>query len=166
MIYYTFTNMMHVHIYWIGKTGKSFIEEGLDLYNKRIQHYAKFSIIELKDIKNKAKLDPIALKEKEAALILSKIDSKSFLVLLDEKGKSFSSRKFAEKLESLQQQSLSSVSFLIGGAYGVDQIIRKRANLILSFSEMTFSHQFIRLILFEQLYRAFTIIKGEKYHND
>lgn len=158
--------MMHVHVYWIGKTGKSFIEEGLSLYQKRIKHYAKLSIIEIKDIKHKAKLDSKHLKEKEAEVVLSKIDSKSFLILLDEKGKTFSSRLFAKKLESLQQQSMSNISFLIGGAFGVHQSVRDRANLILSCSEMTFSHQFIRLILFEQLYRAFTIMKGEKYHND
>ena len=165
MNYSTF-NLKKITVYWIGKTGKSFIEEGLALYKKRISHYCKMDIQELKDVKNKARLDPVTLKKSEAALVIQKISAKSFLILLDEKGRTMNSRSFSQKIEEWQQQSLPEICFLIGGAFGVDESIRNRANMIISLSEMTFSHQFIRLILFEQLYRAFSIIRGEKYHND
>lgn len=157
---------MNINIYWIGKTGKGFIQDGLKLYEKRLQHYCKLTLHELIDVKNKSKFDAELLKLKEGELILSKIPEKSFLVLLDEQGMHLNSRGLAEKLCFFQNQSRPDLSFLIGGAFGVDDEVKRRANMTLSLSSMTFSHQFIRVMLLEQLYRAFTLVKGEKYHND
>lgn len=157
---------MNIHIYWIGKTAKGFVQDGLSLYEKRLAHYCKFQVIELPDVKYKSKLDSDMLKAREAELILARIPEKSFLILLDETGIQWSSRELADKLNLFQQQSLPELSFLIGGAFGVDKRVKNRADVILSCSKMTFSHQFIRVVLIEQLYRAFSIIRGEKYHND
>jgi 23S rRNA (pseudouridine1915-N3)-methyltransferase len=157
---------MNIHIYWIGKTGNGFVKDGIKLYEKRLNHYCKLTVHEIQDVKNKARLDAELLKKKEAELILSKIPEKTYLVLLDENGSQLSSRNMADKLEQIQQHYTGDLSFLIGGAFGVDEQLKNRANMILSLSKMTFSHQFIRVMLYEQLYRAFTIIKGEKYHND
>jgi 23S rRNA (pseudouridine1915-N3)-methyltransferase len=147
----------------IGKTNEKYLEEGIKIYDSRLKNYTKFDIIEVRDIKGFQ--NPEDLKKKEADVFLEKIKDDDVLVLLDENGKSFSSIEFSQWIENQQIRSVKHVVFIIGGAYGVHELIRQRSNLVLSFSKMTFSHQMIRLFFVEQLYRAFTIIKNEKYHN-
>ncbi len=147
----------------IGKTNEKYLEEGIKIYDNRLKNYTKFDMIEVRDIKGFQ--NPEDLKKKEADAFLEKIKDDDVLVLLDENGKSFSSVEFSLWIENQQIRSVKHVVFIIGGAFGVHQVIRQRSNLVLSFSKMTFSHQMIRLFFVEQLYRAFTIIKNEKYHN-
>lgn len=147
----------------IGKTNEKYLEEGIKIFDNRLKNYTKFEMIEVRDIKGFQ--NPEDLKKKEAEAFLEKIKDDDVLVLLDENGKSFSSVEFSLWIENQQIRSVKHVVFIIGGAYGVHELIRQRSNLVLSFSKMTFSHQMIRLFFVEQLYRAFTIIKNEKYHN-
>jgi 23S rRNA (pseudouridine1915-N3)-methyltransferase len=147
----------------IGKTNEKYLEEGIKIFDTRLKNYTKFEMIEVRDIKGFQ--NPEDLKKKEAEAFLEKIKDDDVLVLLDENGKSFSSVEFSLWIENQQIRSVKHVVFIIGGAYGVHELIRQRSNLVLSFSKMTFSHQMIRLFFVEQLYRAFTIIKNEKYHN-
>lgn len=156
---------MKITLIQTGKTHFKFIEEGFNEYVKRLKHYCKFEI-KLLEIPSRLKNSvPDKIKNIEAELILKNISSNDFIILLDEKGKEFSSIQFAKFLEkqSLHQASLT---FVIGGAYGFSDEIYKRANDKISLSAMTFSHQIIRLIFAEQLYRAFTIIKSEPYHHE
>jgi 23S rRNA (pseudouridine1915-N3)-methyltransferase len=147
----------------IGKTNEKYLEEGIKIFDNRLKNYTRFEMIEVRDIKGFQ--NPEDLKKKEADAFLEKIKDDDVLVLLDENGKSFSSVEFSLWIENQQIHSVKHVVFMIGGAYGVHELIRQRSNLVLSFSKMTFSHQMIRLFFVEQLYRAFTIIKNEKYHN-
>ncbi len=110
--------------------------------------------------------DQSKMKEKEGEAILKKINPGDYLILLDDKGKEFSSTQFASYLEGLFNQSLKNIVFVVGGAYGFSEAVYKRANAKLSLSKMTFSHQIIRVIFYEQLYRAFTIINKEPYHHE
>lgn len=157
---------MKVELWWIGKSKQPFIHSGIDLYKSRLKHYCKFGIKEIKDIKQSHKMQDAIVKIKESESVLSQLNSDDFLILLDEKGKIFTSRAFSTQLEKIQNQGLKRIVFLIGGAFGFDEKLYLRANLKISLSKMTFSHQLIRIIFLEQLYRAFTIQKGEKYHND
>ena len=146
----------------IGKLHLDFAQSGFAEYAKRLQHYSKFSD-ELLVVNSKSKEED-AIKKTEAEVILKKILPTDFVVLLDDKGKSYSSEQFAQYLEKLQHQT-NHIVFIIGGAYGFDDSVYARANAKLSLSAFTFSHQLVPLIFGEQLYRAFTIIKGEKYHH-
>lgn len=154
---------MKVLLLCIGKTSEAYLRQGIDGYKERLKHYTSFEISELKDVKPTDNVQKRM--DLEATAFLSSIQPDDFLVLLDENGKSFRSVDFAEFLGKHQVSSTRRVVFAIGGAYGWGEAIKKRADLLLSFSAMTFSHQMIRLFFTEQLYRAFTILKGEKYHN-
>ena len=136
------------------------------IYENRLQHYCKFQRIEIPDLKNSKNLSFDQQKQKEAELILAKISNTDFVVLLDENGKEFSSVQFSNELNKWMNQSISKVVFVIGGPYGFDEQIYKRANLKISLSKLTFSHQMVRLFFTEQLYRAFSILKGEPYHHE
>ncbi len=154
---------MIVKIWSIGKTNEKYLQEGINIYLKRLTHYTKLEYEELKDVKTGATHEETT--KKEAELILSRLKINDILVLLDETGHQYSSVGFANFLEKFQIQSGKNIIFLIGGAYGHHKLIREKAHSSLSFSLMTFSHQMIRLFLVEQIYRAFTILKNEKYHN-
>lgn len=154
---------MKLAIWVIGKTNFPYLVEGISLYINRLKHYAKVEYEELKDVKP-AK-DEKDTSRMEADMILQRLKNDDILVLLDEKGKSFDSIGFSKFIEKQQIESSKRVVFLVGGAFGHHTIIRSRANYSISLSQMTFSHQMVRLILMEQLYRALTIIKNEKYHN-
>lgn len=156
---------MKVSLWYIGKNKQDFIKGGIEFYKKKIVHYTKFEIKEFSKIKVGKNDEPAKHKKIEAEYLLDKIPRNSFLVLLDEKGKVFDSVKYSKWLEGQMTTSAKDIIFLIGGAYGFDQQLYDRANMKLSLSEMTFSHQIIRVAFLEQLYRAFTILKGEKYHN-
>ena len=156
---------MKTELWAIGKTNESYLEQGIAIYQKRLTHYLKFDFVIWPDIKKAGKLSPDQLKIKEAELILDKLKAGDYLVLLDEKGKTFSSEELAAFLNQQFQMSHKRIIFLIGGAFGFAPALYQRANLKLSLSKMTFSHQMVRLFFAEQLYRAMTILNNEKYHN-
>lgn len=156
---------MKIKLLTVGKTDERFIEEGIEKYFKRLKHYINFEIIALPDVKQGSKLNMEKLKEEEGKLILQKIESSDQLILLDEKGKGLTSEEFAGFLQKKMNAGLPALIFVVGGAFGFSEEVYKRANEQLSLSKMTFSHQMVRLFFTEQLYRAFTIIKGEKYHH-
>lgn len=150
----------------VGKTEDAYLKEGIDKYVKRLKHYTKLEIIEINELKNTKALTPEQQKTKEAELILKKLSPLDYVVLLDEKGAELSSKQFAAYLDKKAISSTSTLFFIVGGPYGFDASVYARANDKLSLSRMTFSHQMIRLLFVEQLYRAFTIIKGEPYHHE
>lgn len=157
---------MKIRFICIGKTGKSFLEQGEQEYLKRLQHYCKVERIEIPDVKNAKKLTEEQIKVKEGEEILSKIETSDQVILLDDKGKQYTSMKFADFLQQKMNQGTKTLTFIVGGAYGFSNEVYNRANGKLSLSLMTFSHQMIRMIFFEQLYRGFTILKGEPYHHE
>lgn len=154
---------MNIKVICLGKTKDNFISKGIAEYQKRIGRYGKLSWTILADVKLTGSNSVEIVKEKEAEIILKKIHSRDFVIALDERGKQFSSPNFAKYLERISVNG-KSITFIIGGVYGLAENVRQRADLILSFSEFTFTHQMIRMLLAEQIYRAFTIIKGKKYH--
>ena len=157
---------MKVKLIVIGKTKSKFLLDGENEYQKRLRHYCKFSELILSDIKNAGKISKKELKEKEGNLILQSIKSNDYVILLDDKGLALSSTGFAEFLNKKMVSSTNELVFVVGGAFGFSESVYKGANTKLSLSKMTFSHQMVRMIFKEQLYRAFTILKGEKYHHD
>ena len=157
---------MKITLIAIGKTDDAYIIEGIDKYLKRLKHYIKFEIVIIPDIKKTKNLSEDALKTKEAELFLKYIQHTDQLAVLDEKGTDLSSLQFADYINKRMIGSVQNLVFLIGGPYGFDQTIYQRANYKISLSKMTFSHQMIRLFFVEQVYRAFTILKGEPYHHE
>ena len=157
---------MKIRLIVVGKTNANYLKTGESDYEERLKHYCKFEELIIPPIKNGGKLSNKDLKIKEGELILKNIDPMDQLVLLDEKGKSFSSADFSNFLNQKLLDSTKRLVFVVGGAFGFSEEIYKRADSKLSLSKMTFSHQMIRLIFKEQLYRAFTILKGEKYHHE
>lgn len=150
----------------IGKIDEKPVEELISKYEKRLPAHWNYQRIDIPDIKNRKNLSITQQKEKEADLILSKIQPQDFVILLDEKGVQQNSVKFAHDLQDLMNQSLKQIIFVIGGPYGFSEEIYKRANRKLSLSQMTFTHQMVRLFLTEQLYRAFSILQGKPYHHE
>lgn len=157
---------MTITLLTVGRTDVKWVREGLELYTSRLQHYAPFSVVEIPELKGVAALREQQIKEKEGQLILKYLNPQDTLILLDEKGKEFRSVEFAEQLQKLLAAGGRSLVFTIGGAYGFSQDVYARANGKISLSKMTFSHQMVRTIFTEQLYRAFTILKGEPYHHE
>lgn len=150
----------------VGKTNESYLKEGIAIYNKRIGHYLPYEMDIIPDVKNAGKLKHQKLKEAEGKLILNKLNNDDCLILLDEKGKTYTSVHFSQYIEKLLQQSYKRIIFQVGGAFGFSEEVYRRSNGKLSLSGMTFSHQMIRLFFTEQLYRAMTIMRNEKYHNE
>lgn len=157
---------MKFTLYLNGKTEAGYLERGILEYSDRIRHFVPFEIRELTAVKNAAKLPASNLLAKEEEIITKTVSGTDLVVLLDEKGKQFSSREFADWLERLMHSSGKDVSFLVGGAYGFSKSMKKKADHMISLSSMTFTHQMVRLFFLEQFYRALTIIRGMKYHND
>lgn len=155
--------MLHLTLICIGKTNESYVKEGLDKYLKLLSKYCKPNLIELNDVKNANKLPPEKLKEEEAKLLQQHLPEKSVILFLDETGKTMDSPKFAQYLEKKSLEA-SNIVFVIGGSYGLSTEIKKRGESI-SLSAMTFNHQMVRVILLEQIFRAFTILKGTGYHH-
>jgi 23S rRNA (pseudouridine1915-N3)-methyltransferase len=156
---------MKVEFWVIGKTSFPYLNDGNEIYLKRIKHYVPFQMTTIPDIKNRKSLSEDLIKTKEGEIILSKLNSGDFLILMDERGKQRTSVQFSDYLESLFQQSHKRIIFLIGGAYGFSHAVYQRSNTKMSLSNMTFSHQMVRLIFLEQFYRAMTIMKNEPYHH-
>lgn len=156
---------MKIKLITIGKTDEEYLQLGIAKYVNRLKHYVSFEIISLNDVKIGSKPDFKIQKEKEGKMVLDKIQQSDVVVLLDEKGKSLSSILFADFIQK-KMNSIPSMVFVIGGPFGFSEEVYQRANFKVSLSAMTFSHQMIRLLFVEQLYRAFTIIRGEKYHHE
>ena len=157
---------MNLTLLTVGKTDIGWVREGLDLYVSRLRHYVPFTVTEIPELKKVSALSEAQIKEKEGELILKQVGPADILVLLDERGRQYRSMEFARWLEKQLSQGGRSLVFAIGGAYGFSSAVYERANGLLSLSPMTFSHQMVRTIFAEQLYRAFTILKGEPYHHE
>jgi len=150
----------------VGKTDVKWVKEGLELYTSRLSHYIPFQVQEIPELKNASSLTKEQIKTKEGELILKSVKASDLLVLLDEHGKEFRSIEFADFINGIISKSNRDPVFVIGGAYGFSPAVYARADQKISLSKMTFSHQMIRTIFVEQLYRAFTIMKGEPYHHE
>lgn len=157
---------MKIQLILTGKTNSSFIIEGFNEYEKRIKRYLKFESIIIPDLKNTKSFTAAELKEKEADLQLKVLEKCDFIVLLDDKGKEFTSSGFADYINRRAVSGIKTLAFVIGGPYGFSERIYKQANEKISLSKMTFSHQIVRVLFAEQLYRAFTILNNEPYHHE
>lgn len=157
---------MKIQLLLIGKTDSDYLSTGIELYRKRLVRYNPFEILALPDLKNAKSLSIDELKIKEGELLLKNIEPNAHVVLLDDKGRTYSSSNFARHLQGLFNRPLKSIVFVVGGAYGFSEAVYQRANEQLSLSAMTFSHQLVRLLFAEQLYRAFTILHNEPYHHE
>lgn len=157
---------MHLMLLVVGKTDSRQIETLLEQYTDRLRHYLPFTLHVIPDVRRSGKLTPDEQKRDEAIEILRLVQPSDRLVLFDEKGKEFTSRSFASYVEKAMASGLRRLVFLIGGPYGFAQEVYERANDRVSLSQMTFSHQMVRLFAVEQLYRAQTILRGEPYHHD
>lgn len=157
---------MKVTLVVIGKTDKDYLKKGIDIYSKRLFHYLPFEIKTIPDIKSSKNLTTEQQKEKEGVLILNQINVMDQLILLDEKGEELSSVNFSKWMEKRMVAGTKHLVFVIGGPYGFSPAVKERANGKLSLSKMTFSHQMVRLIFIEQLYRAMSILNGEPYHHE
>lgn len=157
---------MKITLLTIGKTEDNYLREGIEKYIKRLKHYINFKIVELPDVKNTKNLSEDQQKAKEGELIVKSLTNTDHVILLDERGQEFSSMQFAGLFNKKMVGSIQHIVFVIGGPYGFDPSVQNRADEKLSLSKMTFSHQMVRLFFLEQVYRAFTIIKGEPYHHE
>lgn len=156
---------MKIQLLAVGKTDAKFMEEAILLYVNRLSHYIPFEMAIIPDVKNTKNLSEAQQKEKEGALILKCLQPGDHVILLDEGGKQFSSVEFASYIERFTHTVPKRLVFIIGGPYGFSESVYKTASGKLSLSRMTFSHQMVRLIFVEQLYRAMTILNNEPYHH-
>ena len=156
---------MNIKLIAIGKTDNNALQSLIKDYTKRLSFYIKFDLDIIPDIKNVKNLSESQQKEKEGELILSKISPTDNLILLDENGKSFSSVGFSNELQKKMNAGIKTLVFVIGGPYGFSDTVYAKANGKISLSQMTFSHQMVRLFFIEQVYRGFTILKNEPYHH-
>ncbi len=157
---------MNIELIVIGKTDQKEVESLVQMYAKRINHYAKFSIVTLPDIKNTRNLSIKQQRTTEGESILRQLSDGDYVVLLDERGAQYRSLEFAQWLQKRMGSGVKRLVLIIGGAYGFSEEVYARANAKLSLSLMTFSHQIVRAIFAEQIYRAFTILKNEPYHHE
>ena len=156
---------MKIVLLTVGKTDVPWVKDGLKLYASRLQHYVKFELKEIPELKNTSSLSEEQIKEKEGQLIIKEAKDAE-LILLDEHGAEYRSVEFAAKLQERLNRGGRDICFVVGGAYGFSAAVYGKASGKISLSRMTFSHQMVRAIFAEQLYRAFTIIKGEPYHHE
>ncbi|MFA6446522.1 MAG: 23S rRNA (pseudouridine(1915)-N(3))-methyltransferase RlmH [Candidatus Paceibacterota bacterium] len=146
----------------VGKENKDIYQEAINEYTKRLSHYVS---VEWKYLKNSTKGGEVA-KTEEAEIILKNIGREDFVVLLDEKGKEMRTKELSDFFDKKMQSGEKRVVFIIGGAFGVSELVKKAVQMTIALSQLTFPHELVRLILVEQIYRAFTILKGEKYHHE
>lgn len=156
---------MTIKLLTIGKTDDNSLQTLINTYVKRLEHYNRFDLEIIPDLKKTKNLTVDQQKVMEGKLILDKVNTSDFLVLLDENGKQYSSEGFSEYIQKRLNSGMKQLIFVIGGPYGFSEEVYQRANGKLSLSKMTFSHQMVRLFFVEQLYRAFTIIRNEPYHH-
>ena len=157
---------MRITLLTVGKTDIKWVSEGLEVYSSRLRHYIPFEIKEIPELKNVSSLSRDQIRTAEGKLILKNLRDSDEVVLLDEHGREVRSVEFASMLEKRLSASSRDLVFVIGGAYGFSTEVYERASSKISLSKMTFSHQMVRTIFVEQLYRAFTIIRGESYHHE
>ena len=157
---------MKITLLTVGKTDKDWVRQGLDIYVSRLKHYIPFSIVEIPELKNVSALSNDQIKIKEGDLILKNLRPTDDVILLDERGKQYTSVELAGIIQDKISYAGKDIVFIIGGAYGFSDTVYQRANSKLSLSKMTFSHQMVRAIFAEQIYRAFTIMRGEPYHHE
>ncbi len=156
---------MKIYIWTVGKTHESYVKEGIDIFTKRISHYYNIEWKLIRPVKNASILSKDDLKKSESEIILSLLKPDDILIVLEEKGQQFTSEQLAKLIQVNANKSIKTLIFLIGGAFGVDEKIIIRSNYVWSLSQLVFPHQLVRLILAEQIYRACTIIRNEKYHH-
>jgi len=157
---------MKITLLTVGKTDVSWVKEGLELYSSRLSHYVPFSVVEIPELKGVSALSKDQIKQKEGELILKVLKPADEVILLDERGKEYSSLEFSGWLQDRISRAQKDIVFVIGGAYGFSEEVYSRSQSKLSLSRMTYSHQMVRTIFAEQLYRAFTIMRGEPYHHE
>jgi 23S rRNA (pseudouridine1915-N3)-methyltransferase len=156
---------MKITLLLVGKTEEAYLREGISIYLNRLRHYIRIDFVEITELKNTRGFSQEQQRTKEAELILKKLLPIDQVILLDEKGTTLTSQQFADFLNKKAIGSVNNLVFIVGGPYGFHESVYRRANDKISLSRMTFSHQMVRLFFAEQLYRAFTIIKGEPYHH-
>ncbi len=157
---------MNIELLVVGKTDSKEVEALVEMYVKRVNFYCKFSITTIPDIRNTKKLTTSQQKSAEGELILKQVTDSDYVVLLDEKGSDYRSMEFAMWIQKRMNSGVKRLLMVIGGPYGFSDEVYSRANSKLSLSKMTFSHQFVRAIFAEQIYRAFTILNNEPYHHE
>ena len=157
---------MKIALLTVGKTDRDWVKQGLDIYMARLKHYIPFSINEIPELKNVSALSKDQIKTREGELILKNIKPTDDMILLDERGKEYTSVELAKVIQDKISYVGKDMVYVIGGAYGFSDAVYQRANSKISLSRMTFSHQIVRAIFTEQLYRAFTILKNEPYHHE
>ena len=157
---------MKILLLVIGKTDAAYIRAGIGEYEKRLVRYVPYEMKVLPDVKNSKNMSEVLQKEKEGEMLLGEFQGPDFVVLLDENGKQYSSVGFSEFLAQKMLNGIKRLVFVVGGPYGFAEAVYKRANDKISLSKMTFSHQMVRMIFAEQLYRAMTIMRGEPYHHE
>lgn len=158
---------MKITLLTVGRTDRDWVRDGMEIYIDRIRHYVNFTLTEIPELKKVSALSREQIKEREGELILKNIRATDDVILLDEHGKEYTSVEWASVMEKkMSGGSARDIVFVIGGAYGFSRAVYERGCSMISLSRMTFSHQMVRAIFTEQLYRAFTIIKGEPYHHE
>lgn len=157
---------MKIALLQVGKTSERYLTEGIAAFEERIRKYSAFEIFTVVDIKSTRNMPARELKEREGEKILQFLRNDDYTVILDDKGKEFSTIEFSSWLEKMFMSPKKRIVFIIGGAWGFSDEIYAKADMRLSLSRLTFSHQMVRLLFLEQLYRAFTVIKGEPYHHE
>jgi 23S rRNA (pseudouridine1915-N3)-methyltransferase len=156
---------MNIKLIVVSKTDVPYIQTGVDEYIGRLKHYCDFEMVIVSALKGMGKASPEEVKEKEGEQILKMMGKADCVVLLDEHGREYSSVEFSEYLQKQMNAGIRTLAFVIGGAYGFSKQVYASANHMISLSKMTFNHQVVRLFFLEQLYRAHTILRHEKYHN-
>lgn len=157
---------MKITLLTVGKTDRDWVKQGLDIYVSRLRHYIPFSVNEIPELKNVSALSREQIKTREGELILKNVKPTDDVILLDERGKEYTSLEFSKVLQDKISYIGKDIVFVIGGAYGFSDEVYRRADSKMSLSRMTFSHQMVRAIFAEQIYRAFTIMRGEPYHHE
>lgn len=157
---------MKITLLTVGKTDKDWVRQGMDIYVSRLKHYIPFSVVEIPELKNVSSLSKDQIKIREGELILKNIRPTDDLILLDERGKEYTSVELAKVIQDKISYAGKDMVYVIGGAYGFSDEVYRRADSKISLSRMTFSHQMVRAIFVEQIYRAFTIMRGEPYHHE
>lgn len=157
---------MKITLLTVGKTDIKWVAEGIEMYVSRLRHYVPFCLQEIPELKNVSALSHEQIKLREGELILKNIHTGDFVVLLDEHGREFRSLEFSSWMEERMSRTGRDMVFVIGGAYGFSEAVYSRADFKISLSRMTFSHQLVRTVFVEQLYRAMTIMRGEPYHHE
>jgi 23S rRNA (pseudouridine1915-N3)-methyltransferase len=156
---------MKIGLISVGKLSQPFLRDGVAEYAGRLKRYIAFNSHELKEAKSGSKADPKVIRQQEGERILARVPAGAYLVALDEHGRNYGSEELSEFLGRHMLQGTGELLFAIGGAYGLDPAVKERANLLLSLSALTLTHQMAQMLLLEQLYRGFTILRNEPYHN-